>query len=235
MSRDEFVTLATFPDEVSASIVRAQLEEAGVRTYLQGGELGTTLWHVGTAIGGVALQVAAIDAARAVDLLRNEIGAETIFDLPGSLWLCGDCGETVSGRDETCPVCGAERDILGEQPVTRVITEEELTAAALADGEVLGEDDSEGDSRDPDVGAPRPDNSRDDEPRRDWNETAQRAWRAAWIGILFPPLLVYALALVIQVSGRKLDARGRRSMFGAAAVLALAALVIALAIGSVGS
>ncbi len=195
MSDGEFVTLARYPDELRASVVRSQLEAAGFRTYLHGGQAATTLWHVGPALGGVELKVAAVDAQRAVDYLRNELGEATFFDQVDGQWLCRECGERIPPGMPKCPVCGGERDLVEELPRSHEITEEELTAAALADGEIL-----EGDEAD----------VTEEEDEVDHDAVALRAFRAAVFGLLFPPILVYAGLLAIQLPAHELSDRGRR-------------------------
>jgi len=67
---DKLVTLATFGSPVEARIVCNRLEAEGVQAFLAGESSGSTLWHVGTALGGVKLEVAEKDYDRAAKLLE---------------------------------------------------------------------------------------------------------------------------------------------------------------------
>lgn len=62
----ELVTIATFNTPAEASIVRNQLEAAGIRCFLADEATMNMAWHLGVAVGGVKLQVAKQDAARAL-------------------------------------------------------------------------------------------------------------------------------------------------------------------------
>lgn len=103
---DELVTIATFMSNAEAGPVCAKLESVGIRTYLQGGATADILSHVGTALGGVKLQVAADDLQRAIECLEltNDDQDAAVQDP----WDCHQCGETVDAGFEVCWSCGAE-------------------------------------------------------------------------------------------------------------------------------
>jgi hypothetical protein len=67
----ELVTIATFNTPAEASIVRNQLEAAGIRTFLADEATMNMAWHLGVAVGGVKLQVAERDAPRALVELES--------------------------------------------------------------------------------------------------------------------------------------------------------------------
>lgn len=62
----ELVTIAAFNTPAEASIVRNQLEAAGIRCFLADKATMNMSWHLGVAVGGVKLQVAKQDATRAL-------------------------------------------------------------------------------------------------------------------------------------------------------------------------
>ena len=68
---EKLVTIGKYRTAIEAHMARAVLEEEGVRCYVQDEELVTMLSHVGTALGGVKLCVAACDAERAAGILAE--------------------------------------------------------------------------------------------------------------------------------------------------------------------
>jgi hypothetical protein len=105
MSESELATIATFGDAQEASIVKGSLQDHDIRSFLIGELAGVTLWHVGTALGGVKLQVASTTAARATALLE-ELRAEN----SSPAWHCPHCGADVDEGFDQCWSCGAGAD-----------------------------------------------------------------------------------------------------------------------------
>jgi hypothetical protein len=68
---ESMVTIATFGTPVEAQLARNLLEEAGIESVLADAETVGMLWHVGSALGGVKLQVAEADEARARAVLAR--------------------------------------------------------------------------------------------------------------------------------------------------------------------
>jgi len=68
---EPFVTVATFPTAAEAELARNLLSEEGLNAFLADAETVGMLWHVGGALGGVKLQVAAGDEPRARNVLRR--------------------------------------------------------------------------------------------------------------------------------------------------------------------
>jgi len=102
MSESELATIATFGDAQEANIVKGSLQDHDIRSFLIGELAGVTLWHVGTALGGVKLQVASATAARAIALLK-ELRAEHA----SPAWHCPHCGADVDAGFDQCWSCGA--------------------------------------------------------------------------------------------------------------------------------
>jgi len=67
----QLITVATFVTPVEADLVRNALAEEGIESYLEGEWTAGMLWHLSNAIGGVKLQVAAADVARAKAILTE--------------------------------------------------------------------------------------------------------------------------------------------------------------------
>lgn len=65
----DLTTIATFADGVEASIAQQTLAAEGIDAYVHGDAMATTMWHLGVALGGVKLQVAAKDEAQALQII----------------------------------------------------------------------------------------------------------------------------------------------------------------------
>jgi hypothetical protein len=66
---DRLVTVATFQDSVAAALAKNFLEHEGIQCVLMDDTTVATDWMLSAAIGGVKLQVAALDVERAEMLL----------------------------------------------------------------------------------------------------------------------------------------------------------------------
>lgn len=67
----DLTTIATFADGVEASIAQQALAAEGIDAYIHGDAMATTMWHLGVALGGVKLQVAAKDEAQALQIINE--------------------------------------------------------------------------------------------------------------------------------------------------------------------
>jgi hypothetical protein len=178
----ELVTVRRFIDPIEASLAKNCLEEAGFEVFLADIETVTVAWQLSNALGGIKLQVAAPDAARARIVLREH--------LDGS---AGEEGELIREAIASSPVTGGG---LEESP-------------------------------------PEDDGSEESEPEPTGREQeAERAFRAAVLGLLFFPLQFYATYLLLAVlfSSETLAGRSRRRAFIAAAINSVFVLI---ALGSV--
>lgn len=68
---EPFVTIATFATIVEAELARNRLDEEGLHAFLADTETVGMLWHMGGALGGIKLQVAAEDEPRARSILHR--------------------------------------------------------------------------------------------------------------------------------------------------------------------
>ena len=204
----DLVTIVTYSNEQEASIAQATLAEEGIAAFLSGDESATNLWYIGTALGGVRLQVASGDAERAYDLLQSASDEEP--SLPTQPWICAGCGETVDTGFAVCWSCGG------------------IVAQAGEEGHGEPPEDSRTQEPEPefdlDLDTPleeKDDDSPDAEPECEGDEVATRAWRAAIFGIGFFPLVFYAVVLIFDASQKEMSPRGTRRFFGAVAIVAL--------------
>jgi hypothetical protein len=182
--------VATFPDAGSAAIARASLDAEGIMAWVQGAEASAMMGYVGSALGGVRLQVAAEEAKRAATILHDAAGDGTPSDHAGGPWICGPCGERIDAGFDVCWMCGADRGDTGpaSDEVSRApVTDEELERLSVADGEA------------------EPDGVAVAAAATDWDEMADRAWRATLIGVVCPPVMIYGGFLLTQVLGRELQ------------------------------
>ena len=68
----DLITIATFNEPIEANLARIQLESEGIPAYLADEATVGIAWHLGTAIGGVKLQVSEDDAQRALSVLEEK-------------------------------------------------------------------------------------------------------------------------------------------------------------------
>ncbi len=115
---DDFVTVATHYTLADAEPQRLALEAAGIRVFPTDENLGALL--TATTFGGIKLQVPAVDAARAEQVLA-ELRADALppaadadagigFNCPScqaEIWFPSDR----RGHVEVCPECGAHVDV----------------------------------------------------------------------------------------------------------------------------
>jgi len=107
----DLVTIATFYKATEAEAVRALLEAAGIPAFVADAEVANTNFLLTSAVGGVKVQTAAVDAQRA----RALVEAQGSFhrDEPDEdeeeeedVTKCLACGTTIGEDEDTCPKCG---------------------------------------------------------------------------------------------------------------------------------
>ena len=176
MDEYKLKTVATFSSPAQARLAQGRLQEAGITAFLQGEETGHTLWHVGTALGGVAVQVPNFEVGRALELIGSRERAAAVEP-----WACEACGSEVDAGFEVCWSCGA---LMPEQP----------QPPPAPEGTDTGEERSEAD-------APNVESTSSGEA----DELLARAWKASIIGIAFLQgvLHVYSALLLVQYHRRR--------------------------------
>lgn len=95
-------TIATFPDLAAAEMARSILRAEGIPALIPDGQMAGLDWRLGTALGGVRLQVAPEHAEVAARLLDATATAEPPLDSSESLpdERCPFCKSTLIGRDD---------------------------------------------------------------------------------------------------------------------------------------
>jgi hypothetical protein len=195
MANDQLVAVASFLNVQEASIAKGLLEEEGIETFVDGAEAATTLWYVGTALGGVQLLVSQRNATKAKHLLASVERSHRDDSETEATWTCARCGADVEGDFEVCWSCGRPRHSESPNDIRGGFDVEPLSSFA--------EDNPDG----------------GDNLTSAADATAARAWRCAIFGIAFFPLLFYAAALAVSVSDQKLSPRATRQYYGALAVI----------------
>jgi hypothetical protein len=99
----DLTTIATFTSGVEAAIAQQALAAAGIEAYVHGDAMATTMWHLGVALGGVKLQVAAVDAAEALALLEEARAGSFADDALGE-------DDDEDGESETTLAASAQDD-----------------------------------------------------------------------------------------------------------------------------
>ncbi len=93
-------------DFVEAEAIRTRLDAAGILAVINGAEAQLMLSYVGTALGGVKLEVAPEDYDRAVKLLDDDESQAAIL----GPWICERCNEQNEATFELCWKCQKPRD-----------------------------------------------------------------------------------------------------------------------------
>ena len=194
MQQTDLVTIATFATSHEAGIARAELEASGIEAFVNDAASNITLSHIGTALGGVKLQVNQQDAARAREELKS---LDEVSDIPE--WICSECNSEVDAGFQTCWSCGnacspdqATASLDPEQ------SSETTNSVSLAGTEAKAL-----------TGLERTD------------DVAKRAWRAALLGVLFAPLLIYAIAIVLPLATEPRSRTATRKFYGTIIVTSL--------------
>lgn len=171
----DLVTVSTYWSPQEAALARGLLEQHAITASIEGDVVASMAWQLGNATGGVKLQVAAEDASRALEILReqeDQPSSPEAWDQPDH---CPRCGAEAEPGFDACWSCGAE---LTEEKGGRI----DDRSAAPPPTEPSAADEATGDALPGD-------------------DLARRAWQSAVLGIfLCPPLLsVYSLWLSARV------------------------------------
>ncbi len=212
MSGREPVTVARFAAEHEARVAAEELEAEGIQTFLTGTEFGAMYgsW-VGTAAGGIEVQVARDDLPRAREILAELSNADAAD------WQCSQCGTEVEGEFAVCWNCGAEREpsadatdsprdsesIDGAEPSNS--SSDGTASARQTGGSRLSAGDRDVHDEAGELGGDNRFTAND--------ELADRAFHAARLCILLHPLLIFAVPQVIRLSLLELSPRGTRRFY----------------------
>jgi hypothetical protein len=193
MATKDLVTVAKYGNLQEASLLKAVLEDHGIACYLAGAETSGMLWYIGTALGGVKLQVEEHDHEQAQKILSDlESQARSPHTEP---WLCPECGNSVDAGFEICWQCGYSLEPPAIEPLSLPSARHERLEAKDGDEAGLLEE------------VP------------DLDEMATRAFRAAVLGIALPPLLLYALFVAIELANEELSDRAMKKYYATMCIL----------------
>lgn len=170
---ERLVTVATFGTAGEANLAKNHLESQGIAAFLADEESVGMLWYLGTALGGVKVQVAENhqrEALRLLDPCLPEVAADS---------------EKTLNTEHPVPQPNAAES--SPNPPASAAKPENISqriSAASTDAEPSAED-----------WEPDP----EEFVIAEGEDLAQRTWRAAVFGIIFPPLTVYSFWLLVRL------------------------------------
>ncbi len=107
---DRLVTLATYRYAQKAEMACAFLEQEGVSAFVADGNMVTTDWLLGSAVGYAKLQVPDSQAEKASEILRKYPklldNAQPVVPEGDELDRCLACDTVIPEDSENCPSCG---------------------------------------------------------------------------------------------------------------------------------
>jgi hypothetical protein len=194
----DFEEVARYSNPFEARQALNVLSHNGLNAYIEGENTNSTLWYVGTAIGGVKLLVEPNDKSRALEILSEQVDHDTAM---GDPWQCKNCFAEVDAGFDVCWRCDTERS---------------ADSKIVTSGEEFARDDNHH------AGMQAQPQQTSAVQTDDKEATIERAWRAAVLGALILPLVaqVYSLVLLGQAfeSATPITPRGKR--------LAIATLIV---------
>lgn len=198
MSEPILVTVAPFIMEHEARIAAAELSEAGIATIVTDCEAGATFGtYIGSAVGGVRLQVAEGDVAAASQILAR------IHSANSSAWHCDRCGTDIESGFAVCWNCeaeaqqndGTQSEVLpNSHDMTKSLEDRDATDAlpqTSLEAEIQANDD-----------------------------LAQKAFKMAIFSCAFVPIILLAFPQVFRVASLELSPAGNRRFLAALAICA---------------
>jgi hypothetical protein len=201
---DKIVTLAMFYDAVEAQLAKNRLEAEGIPVFITGDTTGGLFGGMGGAFGTVHLQVTEENYPRASALLEADEDDSDEEDESSSTSIAER--KTLEGKMAHEP----PQDATDIQP-----TPSRKTFAATARESSITKVPGRLESTDED------DEDDDSEVRLSWgpDDYANRAWRAAVLGIFFAPITFYSVWMLIRLLGvdENLSPSVARKMYAAIA------------------
>jgi hypothetical protein len=193
MSKD-FEEVARFVNPFEAHQAVAVLSRHGLQAFIEGENSNSTLWYVGSAIGGVRVLVPAAYKAQARELLEAS-GTETTKATDG--WICSNCFAEVDPGFDVCWRCGHEQNERC-QTIQSSSASNNVTASTRESATTDAAQDSV-----------------------DVDDLVRRAWRASVIGNILIPIVahVYSLSLLMQAYPKLQQASQRTRRLALAALL----------------
>ena len=100
---NDFVTIATYDDYLSANFDKQKLDDQGIDCYLADENTVTIKWILKNALGGIKLRVPGQQVGEALKILNeNTEGIPVDFKLEGkeNSLICPDCGSNNTGTEK---------------------------------------------------------------------------------------------------------------------------------------
>lgn len=207
MPTSEFLKIASYANAADADHLKAVLQDHGVRAFVDGGDLQTSLSYIGSALGGVHVIVRSVDAEKAIEI-KEELSQES-HEPVGDPWFCGECEEVINAGFQVCWSCGSDRsDVEATMPEAAELEEEGDVEAALPESNESLPDKAHFDEANP-YASPQTKAAPGERPvpSDEINEEAEaivlRAWRASILGLTFVPILANIYSMFMLFSALK--------------------------------
>ena len=100
---DDFITIATYDDYLSANLDKQKLDEQGIDCYLADENTVTIKWILKNALGGIKLRVPARQTEEALRILnekREEIQVDFKLEGKENDLICPNCGSNNTGTEK---------------------------------------------------------------------------------------------------------------------------------------
>ncbi|QDU78201.1 hypothetical protein Pan97_52850 [Bremerella volcania] len=202
MPTSEFLKVASYANAADADHLKAVLQDHGIRAFVDGGDLQTSLSYIGSALGGVHVMVRSVDAEKALEI-KEELSHES-HEQTGDPWFCGACQEVVDAGFQVCWSCGGDRsDVEATMPEAAELNDEEEeeplpdeSDQPLPDTAYFDESNPYASPQAKVAGAEQP--AKPSEISEEAEAMLVRAWRAAIIGLTFMPILanIYSMYML---------------------------------------
>ena len=102
---DELRTVARYNTPIEADLARNRLEAAGIQAFVADEQTIGWLWHLGTALHGIKVQVRESELVRATEIL-DEVAEPPAEGESLRPWVCPKCGQCVESDFAVCWSCG---------------------------------------------------------------------------------------------------------------------------------
>lgn len=198
MDERDLITVGSFSSEFEARAAASRISARGIPTFVAGGEINTMMPQIGTALGGVLLQVPVRDESEAREALIEP-------DEEPSVTLCPQCRAGIDPGFHVCWSCGAALPpaVAG------------MSLDVISDRESAGGGCSSGGCSSGGCGGGAPALTAEQEEQleeafADNDQVVQRALRAALFSLLLPPFLPIAIVFALQSVLLPLSPRGNR-------------------------
>ena len=206
----DFEEVARFSNPFEARQALILLSQNGLEAFIEGENTNSTLWYVGTAIGGVKLLVASGEKSKALEILNEPVGTNTGSS---AAWQCGNCFAEVDAGFDICWRCDKDREDNSKNAINAdAVGDPDLQSRYIQDKPTM----------------PSPESSVHDESEY----LIERAWRAAVLGFVFlPPFThIYSLGMLWEAFSLStpISPRSKRLAIAALTLDIIAVVIVGL-------